>query len=155
LQLVDLASEQMLMQPLPDQPTWDEARLVAHVDELIAAQEAQGVDHKSPSKKQRLAAKEYKKQSTSVFNPSTVWFGKTPIVLREDTATHTYYTFCRRHQFCGRHCRKDIQINRPNRDTVIRNWCETTAFFLIWLCASHIFHCILQVMALTLTLTCL
>ena len=145
----------MLMQPLPDQPTWDEARLVAHVDELIAAQEAQGVDHKSPSKKQRLAAKEYKKQSTSVFNPSTVWFGKTPIVLREDHGhPHLLHILSQASILW-----EALSQGHPDQQTkqghghpkLVRD----NSIFLIWLCASHIFHCILQVMALTLTLTCL
>lgn len=40
----------------------------------------------------------------------------------------TYYTYCKAHRYCGKHCRKDIQINRPNKDVVIRK-------LKYWLCA--------------------
>ena len=149
LQMVDLASEQMLL-PLPDQleedrEAWDEAALVAHVDELIAAAQQEEVGQEPKDGKKRRLALTRKKQSTSVMNPSTVWFGQTPIVLREDLATPTYYTFCQRHHVCGRHCRKDIQINRPDKDTVVRTLVGTTVCFYFFNTRS--FTCVLALAA--------
>ena len=132
-QLVDLASEQML-HPAPleledDRDHLDEAALVAHVDELIAAQQHVEVES---AKAQKRAVSGRQRQSTSLLNPSTVWFGNTPIVYREDLATPSFYTFCRCHQAGGRFCRKDIQINRPDKDTVIRVLATLSKVFFVF-----------------------
>ena len=121
---MDIAAEQML-QPVEEQPAengiWDDDALVAHIDNLIAEQQDQIMEHAASSGSRKpIRSKTLKKQNTSMMNPSTVWFGDTPIVLREDLATPVYYVFCKQHACNGKQCRKDIQINRPDRDTVIR-----------------------------------
>lgn len=121
LQLMDLISEEQLVQlPQPQSDPWDEEALAAHVDEIIAEQQGQE-EIQRKKKKAKTVAINRAKQSTSLANPSTVWYGDTPIVLREDIATPAYYTFCRWHKCGDRRCRKDLQINRPDRDTVVRD----------------------------------
>ena len=67
---------------------WDEDRLAAHFDELLREAEERGDDiiEVPASKRARVATGPRAKKSTSLFNDSTVWFGKTPIVLRADLA---------------------------------------------------------------------
>lgn len=143
LELVDLAAEQML-QPVLEESADDilgEEALVAQVDELIAnanaAQEVQDDEHSRKKQKTSLQGQRAK-QSTSMMNDSTVWFGGfggVPIVLREDTPTPTFYAFCPRHKFGCKQCRKDMAINRPDRDTVIRYSADHQVFYLSTCCS--------------------
>lgn len=71
-----------------EEDQWDEDRLAAHFDELLREAEndpENSIEVPAP-KRARNATGPRAKKSTSLFNDSTVWFGKTPIVLRSDLA---------------------------------------------------------------------
>lgn len=127
LQLVDIAADEMLRPLAPDTEmvsgeAWSDERLAEHFAGIVAQQqqeEAIAVAAPAPHAAPRPAAQR-RRRGGGLGNPNTVWFGSTPIALREDLAVPTYYTYCKFHSVHGIHCRKDMQTNRPDKDTVVR-----------------------------------
>lgn len=62
----------------------DEEQLAKQFQEILRG--AEEADLEAPTKKSRTAATASRsKRSTSMFNESTIWFGRTPLVQRTDT----------------------------------------------------------------------
>ena len=121
LQLVDIAADEMLRPIVPvSGEAWSDERLAEHFAGIVAQQPQAAVAAPAPHPAPRPGPARRHRGTSSKWKPSTVWFGSTPIVLREDLAKPIYYTYCRHHSVLGLHCRKDIQINRPDPDTVVR-----------------------------------
>lgn len=100
LRLEDIAAEQMLRSlqddaPEPEAPPssedefgqWDEERLVSHFETLAARAggHADGREEASSSSRPAAMPQRVRTLAASALSEGTVWFGRTPIVLRTDT----------------------------------------------------------------------
>lgn len=64
----------------------DDAQLEEQFQAAVRAGQEIEMEAEAPAKRSRMAAGSRTKRSTSILNESTIWFGKTPLVLRTDLA---------------------------------------------------------------------
>ena len=56
---------------------------------------------------------------SSLYDASTMWVGSFPIVRRHLNGVPSFYVYCPLHSYGGRRCRKSMQLNQPDEETVI------------------------------------
>ena len=64
----------------------DDAQLEEQFQAAVRAGQEIEMEAEAPAKRSRMTAGSRTKRSTSILSESTIWFGKTPLVLRTDLA---------------------------------------------------------------------
>lgn len=65
--------------------TMSDEQLAEQFNAAVLAGHELDMGQEAPSKRSRGAMGSRSKRSTSMFNESTIWFGRTPLVMRTDT----------------------------------------------------------------------